>query len=82
MQRIDDLHIRKSIEKDDALDDLVSVLHFLEGFGAPFLRQRAISPILQEPVVQPVLIDGGELVPQASIEILDYPGVALHDAGP
>jgi hypothetical protein len=28
--------------------------------------------------MQPVLVDGGELVPQAAVEIFDDPRVALH----
>jgi hypothetical protein len=32
--------------------------------------------------MQPVLVDGGELMPQATVEIFDNPCVALHDAHP
>jgi hypothetical protein len=29
--------------------------------------------------MQPVLVDGGKLVPQAAVEVLDDPCIALHD---
>ena len=32
--------------------------------------------------MQPVLVDGGELVPQRLVEIFDDLGIALHDALP
>src|SRR3989442_9234034 len=32
--------------------------------------------------MQPVLIDGGELMPQTAIEIFDDPGVAFHGPHP
>jgi hypothetical protein len=32
--------------------------------------------------MQPVLVNGGELVPQAAIEVFDDPCVALHGVDP
>jgi hypothetical protein len=60
------------------MHDLVGVLHFLDRFLAPLLGKRPIAPIVQQPIVQPVLVDGGELVPKAFVEIFDDACVALH----
>src|SRR5262249_54999071 len=79
-KRIDHLHVGKTIEKDDALHDLVRMLHLLDRLLAPFLGQRPVAPIVQQPVMQPVLVDGGKLVPQTTVEKLDDSCVALHGA--
>src|SRR6266702_3268825 len=79
-KRIDHLHVGKAVEEDDALHDLVGMLHLLDRFLAPFLGQRPLTPIVQQPVMQPVLVDGGKLVPQATVEKFDDSRVALHGA--
>src|SRR6185437_1096603 len=38
------------------------------------------APIVEEPVMQPVLADGGELAAEALVEIVDDFWVALHGA--
>ena len=78
VKRIEHLQVGKAVEKDDALDDLVGVLHLLDRFLAPFLRQVAVAPIVQEPVMQPVLVDGRQLMPQAAVEIFNDSCIALH----
>src|SRR6266516_667854 len=79
-KRIDHLHVGKAVEEDDALNDLVRMLHLLDRFLAPFLGQRPVTPIVQQPVMQPVLVDGGKLVPQTTVEKLDDSCIALHGA--
>ena len=39
MQRIEHLHVRKAVEEDDALDELIGVLHLLDRFLAPLLGE-------------------------------------------
>src|SRR5262249_53458773 len=51
-----------------------------DGFLAPFLGERPIAPIVQQPVMQPILIDGRELVPQPLVEVVDDTGIAFHGA--
>ena len=58
--------------------ELVGVLHLLDQFLAPFLGQVPVAPIVQQPVVQPVLVDGGQLVPQAAVEIFNDLCIAFH----
>jgi hypothetical protein len=82
VKRVDHLHVGKPVEEDDALHDLVGMLHFLDRLLSPFLGQREVAPIVQQPVMQPVLVDGGELMPEATVEIFDDPCVALHGAHP
>src|SRR5262249_14397229 len=80
--RIEHLHVGKAVEEDDALDQLVGVLHLLDRFLAPLLGERAIAPIVQQAIVQPILVDGGQLVPQPAVEIFDDGRIALHAALP
>src|SRR5262249_2609816 len=54
----------------------------LDGFLAPVLGEGAVAPIVQEPVMQPVLVDRGELVPQPAIEIFEHPWFASHRSIP
>src|SRR5712671_4460487 len=77
-QRVDDLHVGKAIEKDDAGHELVGVLHLLDRFLAPLLGERLEAPVVEQAIVQPVLVDGRELMPQTAVEILDDFRVALH----
>jgi hypothetical protein len=57
---------------------LVGVFHLLDRFLAPFLGEHLVAPVLQQPIVQPVLVDRGQLMPQRLVEIFDDFGVALH----
>ena len=79
-QGIEHLHVRKAVEEQDAVGELVGVLHLLDGFLAPDLGHVQQAPIVQEPVMQPVLVDGGEFAAQALVEIIDDFWVALHGA--
>jgi hypothetical protein len=38
--------------------------------------------MVEQTVVQPVLIDGGQFVAQPSVEVLDNLGITFHDAPP
>src|SRR5262249_33249700 len=78
MQRIEHLHIRKAVKKDDALDQLVGMLHLFDGLFAPLLGQRLVAPIVEQTVMQPVLIDGSQFVPQRLIEEIEDTGLASH----
>ena len=44
VQRIEHLHVGKAVEEDDAVDQLVGVLHLLDRFLAPLLGERFQSP--------------------------------------
>ena len=46
-QRIEHLQVRKAVEKQDAVDELVRVLHFLDQFLAPFLGEILEAPMVE-----------------------------------
>src|SRR6202044_3788274 len=78
MQRIEHLHVGEAVEKDDAVDELVGVLHLLDGLLAPLLGEIAIAPIVQQPVMQPILVDRGKFMPQGLVEIIDDDRLTAH----
>jgi len=80
VQRIEYLHVRKAVEKDDPVDQFVGVLHFLDRFLAPFPGEILQAPIVEQPVVQPVLVDRSQFVAERLVQEIDDLGVALHDA--
>jgi hypothetical protein len=45
-----------------------------------FLGEVVVAPIVEEPVVQPELIDGGQLVPKPLVQILDGFRIPFHGA--
>jgi hypothetical protein len=47
------------------------MLHFFNRFLAPRLGQFLVAPIVEQAVMQPVLVDRGELVAQCFIEVFD-----------
>ncbi|WP_207633531.1 TetR/AcrR family transcriptional regulator [Escherichia coli] len=47
--------------------------------GPPDLGHLQQAPIVEHPVVQPVLIDGGQFAAQPLVQIIDDLRVALHD---
>jgi hypothetical protein len=55
------------------------MLHFLDRFLAPLLRQVLVAPVVEQPIVQPVLIDRCQLMPQRFVEKLDDFRVTLHN---
>ena len=70
-QRVEHLQVGEAVEEDDALDEAVRVVHLLDGFLAPGLGELLVAPIVQDPVMEPVLVDRRQLAAQAAIEILD-----------
>jgi hypothetical protein len=79
---IQHLHVEETVEEQDAVGEFVGELHLFDGFLAPDFGHLQQAPIVQEPVVQPVLVDGGKLAAQALVQVIDDFGVALHDALP
>ena len=46
VQRIEHLHVGEAVEEDDAVDELVGVLHLLDQFLAPLLGEIVVAPVL------------------------------------
>src|SRR5215510_15232491 len=56
------------------------MLHFLDRFLAPLLRQILVAPVVEQPVVKPILIDRRQFVPKRFVEKLDDFRVTLHNS--
>src|SRR6516165_3522223 len=56
VQWIKHLHVRHAIEKDNARDKFVGMLHLFDRFFMPLLGKRLVAPIVEEPVMKPVLV--------------------------
>ena len=65
-------------QEDDAGDDLVGVVHFLDRFRAFLLGELLVAPVLKKAVVKPVLVDGAEFQKQSLVKPLDDLFFALH----
>src|SRR5579871_3919024 len=76
------LHVRVAIEEQDANDEHVSVAHFLDRFFTPCLGEIPVAPVVKNAVVEPVLIDRGELMPQRLVEVVDHSLFATHTIAP
>src|SRR5438552_18479226 len=65
------LHIGTSIEENDALDELVRMLHLLNRFLAPRPGHHLVAPVIEQTVMQPVLIHRVARVTQLSVAVSD-----------
>ena len=43
-----------------------------------FLAMPGEAPIVEQPVMQPILIDGGQLTRESLLQVLDDPGIPFH----
>jgi hypothetical protein len=72
------LEIGKALEEQDALGDPIGVLHLVDRFVALIFGELVDSPIVEHPIVKPILVDRRQLGLERPIEKLDDPWVALH----
>ena len=68
-----------TFEEDDAVDQPVGVMHLLDQFLPLLLGEARETPVLGQPIVQPVLVDGAELELQRLVQAVDDPLVAFHE---
>ena len=61
---------RLTVEHQDALDQQIGVFHLAQAFAVHHRGEPEDAPVLQDPRMQEVLIDGGQLVGQDDIELL------------
>jgi hypothetical protein len=78
MQGLKRLHIRISLKEQNPLNQPIGMLHFLDGFHPPFPGKILDSPIIQQPIMQPVLVYGGKLMTQRLVEIVDNLWITPH----
>ncbi|MET3146617.1 UNVERIFIED_ORG: hypothetical protein ABIB63_002415 [Xanthomonas axonopodis] len=76
------LEIGKTFEKQNAVGQLVRMLHLVDGFLVLMLGQFFQAPVLQHLGVQEVLVDRSEFVVEHLVEVLDDLGIALHAMSP
>src|SRR6056297_984116 len=72
------LQIRQSLEEQDALDEPVGMLHLVDRFLVFLLAEFFQPPVLQDPRVQEILVDGGQFVLEDLVQVLDDLGIAFH----
>jgi hypothetical protein len=72
------LQIGKPLEEEDALGELVGMLHLAERFFVFLFLQLAEAPIAEHSAMQEVLVGGGQLVLELRIEMFDDLRVAFH----
>ena len=81
-QRRDVLQVGQALQEDDAHHQLVGVLHLLDQFLALLLGELGEAPVVEHAVVQPVLVDGAQLVLEGLVQDVDDLFLALHAASP
>ncbi len=73
------LDVRQAFKKQNALDQLVSMLHLVNGFSVLVLAELVQTPIFIHARMQKVLIDRDQLIGKDLVEMLDDCNVAFHD---
>ena len=58
------LHLRRRVEEQQPLDDLLGMLHLVDRLLADEAAKLVIAPVVAHLRVQEVLVDGRELLPQ------------------
>ena len=79
-QRRDGLQVRMPFQEDDALDQLVGVLHLLDALLALLLCELRETPIFQQAVMDPVLVDRAQFEEQRLVQSFDDSCIAFHGA--
>src|SRR5690606_23925657 len=72
------LEVGQAVEEQDALGQLVGMLHLVDRLVVLVLGEFLQPPVLQHPGVQEVLVDRNEFVVERLVQVLDDPGVAFH----
>ena len=76
------LQVRQAFQKQDALDDLVSMLHRVDGLMILMRTELFQTPVFVHARMQKVLVNSDQLVSEDLVEMLDDCNVAFHVRGP
>src|SRR3546814_17579148 len=76
------LEVGQTVEEQDAFGEAIRMLHLADRFVPLELGEPLHAPIVEHAIVQPILIDRGELILQRLVQIVEYLGVALHAGSP
>ena len=77
-QRSYGLQVRVTFEEDNAVNQLVCVMHFFDGFFTFLLGKTREAPVVEEAVVKPVLVYSAKLEEQCLVKPLDDLWFAFH----
>ena len=72
------LHRRCRIEKQDALDQRLRVLHLVDRLLLDVITEAVIAPVVAHLSVQEVLVDGRQFLTKRFVEVLDDFRVSTH----
>src|SRR5690554_2905848 len=72
------LQVGDAFEKQDAVDQLLGMLHLFDGLIVLPLGQLLQAPVLIHLGMQKILVDGYQLIAESLVEMLDNLGVAFH----
>src|SRR5439155_20867730 len=77
-QFIEVLEVGQPAEEQDAVDQLVGILHLVERLFVFMVAELLDAPMAQHPRMQEILVDGSELGFQHRIQMLDDGLIAPH----
>ncbi len=72
------LQVGQPFEKQHPLDQLIGVLHLVDGFVVLLVPERLEAPVIVDAGVQEVLVDGYQLIGQHLVEMGNDLGVSFH----
>ena len=78
-QRSNALQVGMALKENDALDQAIGVVHFLDGFSAFLGGELLVAPVVQKAIMHPVLVDRAELEKEGLVKPLDDLCFAFHD---
>ena len=67
----DALQVWMAFEENDALDQLVGVVHLFDGLGTFLVGELGVAPVVQDAEMHPILVDGAEFEEQCLVKPLD-----------
>ncbi len=76
------LQVWQPFKEQRALDQLVGILHRMDGFFVLMAAELFQTPVFIHARMQEILIDGDQLVSEDLVEMLDDCNVAFHVRGP
>ena len=72
------LQIGQSFKHQNAVDDVIGVVHFTKAFLIHLLAQRIKAPVAEHARVQKILVDRGQLIFKYYIQVFNDFRIAFH----
>ena len=77
-QPAEHMEIGQAVKEEDAFGQPIGMLHLVDRFVPLEFGETLHAPIIEHPVMQPILVDRRQFVPERFIEQLDNLFVTLH----